>query len=201
MTSLLERMDAFRMTASWAVWPPSAHYDKSSDISFPVGDLEGILHARSIILGLNPGESDIERKPWHNFHMPGRHNDHFLAEGFQGTSHWGAYMTDLLTEVNSKSNRLDLSQEVVVRDVEVLMEQLRLLNATDPLFIVIGRRAAEAFLSHEAALASACGCARVRWAEIPHYSAANGRVHGNNPRRYRELVLSAISAAPSRRTS
>lgn len=185
-------MARYEMTASWAVWPPSASYDRKSDISFPGGDIDGVLHTRSIILALNPGEPSVERGPWQNFHTGKRHNDHFLAEGFRNTVHWGAYMTDLLTEVNSKSNTLDLSDETINRDVKVLVEQLQALGATDPIFIVIGTKAAKAFMEHEPVLATALGVTSVRWVAVPHYSAANGRIHGNSPDTYRQLVLKAL---------
>jgi hypothetical protein len=63
MTSLLETMARYEMTASWAVWPPSVSYGRRSDISFPFGDLDRVLHARSVILGLSPGESSVQRRP------------------------------------------------------------------------------------------------------------------------------------------
>lgn len=185
-------MAPYEMTASWAVWPPSESYDRMSEISFPGGDLDGVLHARSIILGLNPGESSVERRPWQNFHTAPRHNDHFLAEAFRDTPHWGAYMTDLLTEVNSKSNTLDLSDKTIHRDVAVLVEQLQALGAADPLVIVIGKKTANAFKKHEPVLAGALGLTSVRWVPVPHYSAANGALHGNSPDKYRRLVLEAL---------
>lgn len=188
-------MTHYELIASWAVWPPSASYHRASDTSFPAGDLDGVLHARSIILGLNPGESSVERRPWHNFHTSPRHNDHFLAEAFRDTSHWGAYMTDLLTEVSSKSSTVDLSDETIRRDVRVLVEQLQALGAVDPLFIVIGTKAARAFKDHEPVLAVSLGLSSVRWVPVPHYSAANGRVHGNIPEKYRQLVLEALKDA------
>lgn len=197
MTSLLKTMTPYEMTASWAVWPPSESYARTSDISFPVGDFDGVLHARCIILGLNPGESSVERRPWQNFHTSPRHNDHFLAEAFRDTPHWGAYMTDLLTEVNSKSNTLDLSAETIQRDVVELVEQFRALGTIDPLVIVIGTKTAKAFKKHEPVLAAALGLPRIRWVPVPHYSAANGRVHGNSPDKYRRLVLEALKDADS----
>ncbi len=188
-------MAKYKMTASWAVWTPAESYTRSSDVSFPGGDLDGILHARSIILGLNPGDSKVERRPWHNFHTGPQHNDHFLAEAFRDTEHWGAYMTDLLTEVNSKSSTLDLSRQTIQRDVAVLAEQLQILEATDPLVIVVGRKTAEAFGKHERFLADALALPKIQWVTIPHYSAANSRVHGNNPETYRQLVMNALQGA------
>lgn len=197
VTSLLETMAPYQMTSSWAVWPPAASYDRTSEISFPEGDLDGILHARSIILGLNPGESPVERRPWQNFHTSPRHNDHFLAEAFRDTSHWGAYMTDLLAEVNSKSNTLDLSDETIHRDVGFLVEQLQALGTVEPLFIVIGTKSAKPFMEHAPVLAKALGRSSIRWIAVPHYSAANGRVHGNSPEKYRRLVLEALKGSPA----
>lgn len=192
MTSLLKAMANYKNTASWAVWPSSESYDRTSDISFPDENLDEVLHARSIIVGLNPGESSAEPKPWHNFHTSPRHNDHFLAEAFRDTPHWGAYMTDLLAEVNSKSSTLDLSNETILRDVGILVEQLQVLSAVDPLFIVIGNETAKAFKKHEPTLADALGLTSARWVKIPHYSRANGRTHGNNLSKYRQLVLEAL---------
>lgn len=187
-------MAKYEMSASWAVWPPAASYTRASDISFPVGGLDGVLHARSVILGLNPGDSKVERRPWHNFHTGPQHNDHFLAEAFRATEHWGAYMTDLLTEVNSKSNTLDLSTQTIQRDVATLAEQFQTLGVEDPLVIVVGRKTAAAFAKHERYLADALGLSKVRWVTIPHYSAANSRVHGNSPEKYRRLVMEALNS-------
>jgi hypothetical protein len=192
VTSLLKTMARYEMTASWAVWPPAESYSRESDVSFPAGDLEGILHARSIILGLNPGASKLERRPWHNFHTGPQHNDHFLAEALRGTEHWGGYMTDLLAEVNSKSSTLDLNRQTIQRDVGVLAEQFHTLAVGDPLVIVIGRKTAQAFEKHESLLADSLGLLKVRWIAVPHYSAANSRVHGNRPGQYRELVLDVL---------
>lgn len=102
-------------------------YTRASDMYFPAAGLDEVLHARSIVLGLNPGKSKGERKPWQNFHKGPQHNDHFLAEAFHDTEHWGAYMMDLLTEVNSKSNTLGLSRQIIQRDVAVLAEQFQVL--------------------------------------------------------------------------
>jgi hypothetical protein len=195
VTSLLKTMSHYEMTASWAVWPPAESYTRTTDISFPTAGLDGVLHARSIILGLNPSDSKVERRPWHNFHTGPRHNGHFLAEAFWETVHWGAYMTDLLTQVNSKSNTLDLSKETIQRDVAVLAEQFQALGADDPLVIVIGKKTEAAFAKHERSLAEALGLNEVRWATVPHYSAANSKVHGNNAETYRRLVIDALRSA------
>lgn len=106
-------------------------------------------------------------------------------------------MTEMLTEVNSKSDILDLIRATILRDVAVLAEQFQALGAIDPLLIVIGKKTAEAFAKHERCLAEATGLTRVRWVTVPHYSAANSKAHGNNPEKYRLLVLDALRGAAS----
>ena len=99
------------------------------------------------------------------------------------TEHWGAYMTDLLTEVNSGSNTLDVSRQIIQRDVAVLARQFQALGAADPLVIVIGRKTAAAFAEHESYLADALDLPKVRWVTVPHYSAAKSPVHGTTRKR------------------
>ena len=53
-----------------------------------LGVIGCVLHARSVILGLNPGDSRVERRPWQIFHTGPRRNDAFLAEAFSDTEHW-----------------------------------------------------------------------------------------------------------------
>ena len=192
--SLLEKMHAYRWTSSWAVWPRADEYERSSDIRFPDGeDLDGVLHARTVILGLNRGWSKEGATKWGTFHTPG-HNDHMLAEAFRDTQHWGGYMTDLLSEVNSKSNTLDWSADTVAADVADLVEELKFLEVDDPLFILIGKDAASAFDQRSEGIASALGLPPLRSVKIPHYSSANGATHGNSPRRFRDLVHAALDS-------
>jgi hypothetical protein len=58
---------------------------------------------------------------------------------------------------------------------------------------VIGKKAADALKKHEALLATALRLTKVRWVEIPHYSASNGTTHRNRPAVYRDLVLEALA--------
>lgn len=196
VTSLLTTMDAYASTASWAVWPDCQEYTARTDLRLPVDDLDGVLHARSVILGLNRGDPRSEPVPWGNFHTAGGHNDHFLAVAFKGTAHWGAYMTDLLSEVNSKSRTLDLRDATLEADIADLIGELQVLMPANPLFILIGKQTARSFDQHRHVLARALGQDGVRSVTLPHYSAANGRVHGNSPQRYRDLVAAALATAP-----
>lgn len=195
-TSLLKTMARYEMTSFWAVWPASASYSRACDISFPAAGPDGVLHSRFIILGLNPGDSLVDRRPWHNFHTGPVHNDHFLAEAFRDTVQWGPYMTDLLTEVNSKSKTPDLSPETIRREVSVLADPIQALQAEDPLFILIGKKTAEAFARHERDLTDVLGLVTVRSVTASHYSASNSRVHRNNPATYRQLVANALGPHP-----
>jgi hypothetical protein len=191
-------MRAYELSASWAVWPHADTYDRLSDISFPTIELGGVLHARTIILGLNRGGAGHNLKAWQNFHTGSKHNDHFLAEAFRDTPHWGGYMTDLLSEFNSDSTSVDVSPVAVRSDVAELIDELLTLGVSDPLFILLGQKTARAFRDHEGVLAPALGLARLRSVEVPHYSAANGAKHRNQPRVYRAIVHAALGASEPR---
>lgn len=192
VNSLVAKMSQYEATASWAVWPTSETYTAKSDLALPMDGLDALLHKRTVILGLNRGNSSQSYVPWGNFHTSGRHNDHFLAAAFKDTPHWGSYMTDLLSEVNSKSRTLDLRKEVLGTDIHDLIAELKVLAPENPLFILIGKQAARSFEEHSELVAQALSQTDVRWVTVPHYSAANGRSHQNDPQRYRDLVLDIL---------
>lgn len=124
--------------ASWAVW----------DEAFPDGDcveetpeeLVDFVRDRAddlttdvVLLGLN--RSDDLPAPFANFHAPTRkHYDYRLKETIQDGGlerlH-GAYMTDLVDEIDADSNAVQVSDE----DVTLLMDQLQVLG-TDAVYVL-----------------------------------------------------------------
>ena len=105
-------------------------------------------------------------------------------------------MTEMLTEVNSKSDILDLIRATILRDVAVLAEQFQALGAIDPLLIVIGKKTAEAFAKHERCLARGH---RAHQGPLGHRPALLGSEQ-QGPRQqpgkvYRLLVLDALRGA------
>lgn len=117
--------------ASWAIW----------DEDFPDGDcveqtperLVEFIHEHAdhltpdvVLLGLN--RSDDLTAPFQNFHAPTRsHYDYRLKKFIQDDGLdrlWGAYMTDLVDQVNPDSNKV----QVTDTDAELLIEQLHTLG-------------------------------------------------------------------------
>ncbi len=208
--SLLETMSPYRWSASWAVWGSVDHpepFDVSSDLRLPVGpDLDGVLHARDVLVGLNQStvgrdatgrEIPADGEPWRNFHTSAFHNDHFLAEAFHGTDVWGAYMTDLHEQRESDSAKVH--DDAIDAEVSEFVAQLRLLGATGEAAPRIVRFGAKAF-GRVAANADqiALGIdvtAPLRIVKAPHWSRANARVHRAQISVYRDLVHAALTAA------
>jgi len=129
--------------ASWAVW----------DDAFPDGDcvekqperLVEFVHNQAevltpdiVLMGLN--RSDDLPAPYSNFHAPTRkHYDYRLKEFIQdgGLDRLqGAYMTDLVDEVDPDSRNVTVSDG----DAAVLLEQLRLLGESEYHVVCFGNK-------------------------------------------------------------
>ncbi len=128
--------------ASWAVW----------DGAFPDGDCieeqperlvefvcerAKILTPDVVLMGLN--RSDDLPAPFSNFHAPTRqHYDYRLKEFIQGDGlnrlH-GAYMTDLVDEVDPESQNVKVTD-----DATVLLGQLRLLGESEYHIVCFGNK-------------------------------------------------------------
>lgn len=91
-----------------------------------------------VFLGLN--RSDDLTAPFQNFHAPTRtHYDYRLKEFIQDNGLdrlWGAYMTDLVDEVNPDSNEV----QVTDTDAELLTNQLHALEQRDYHIICFGNK-------------------------------------------------------------
>ena len=129
--------------ASWAIW----------DDEFPDGECieqhperlivfvsEHVDHLTPdvVFLGLNRADDLVE--PFQNFHAPTRkHYDYRLKEFVQDDDldrlH-GAYMTDLVDEVNPEGNEVDVTDA----DADVLLEQLRLFGEREYDVICFGNK-------------------------------------------------------------
>ena len=190
--SLFETMEPYAWHGSWAVWgswdatPP---FDRHGNLRFPMHETQHLnkLHGREVIIGLNPaGDGQppwrIPGREWTNFHWPGKHNDHFLAAAFYGTWLWGCYMTDLIPGTHqSKSAEVNPGD----RDVEAFMQEASLLGEPDQLFVCLGDK------TYQALFRSLPADSRV--VKVPHYSAANARVHTGRPEVYREICQQALA--------
>jgi len=120
--------------ASWAVWddafPDGDCVEKCPErlVEF-VQDRVEVLTPDMVLMGLN--RADDLPAPYSNFHAPTRkHYDYRLKEFIQdgGLDRLqGAYMTDLVDEVDPDSQNVEVTDD----DAAVLLEQLRLLSESE----------------------------------------------------------------------
>ncbi|MFC3957649.1 hypothetical protein [Halovivax cerinus] len=129
--------------ASWAVWddvfPDRDCVEKRPEglIEF-VHDRAEVLTPDVVLMGLN--RSDDLPVPCSNFHAPTRkHYDYRLKEFIQdgGLDRLqGAYITDLVDEVDPDSQNVKVSDD----DAAVLLEQLRLLGESEYHVVCFGNQ-------------------------------------------------------------
>lgn len=129
--------------ASWAVWddafPDGDCVEKRPEhlVEF-VQDRIEVLTPDIVLMGLN--RSDDLPAPYANFHAPTRnHYDYRLKEFIQdgGLNRLqGAYMTDLVDDVDPDSQNVKVTDE----DAAVLLDQLRLLGESEYHVVCFGNK-------------------------------------------------------------
>lgn len=133
-TSQFEKLKNFK-TASFALWNPE--YEKFQDAECIKKNIKS-LHARVIILGLNPSREINFLK---NFHK-GRY-DHWYAEAFKEEPFRGAYMTDLISHHESDAKKIiskwRKDESFRKSNIENLKEQLEILKVRNPVIVCIGK--------------------------------------------------------------
>ncbi|RMB13950.1 hypothetical protein [Haloplanus aerogenes] len=137
--------------SSWVVWDDSFPDDDCVEecperlFEFVQNHAE-MLTGETVFVGLN--RSDDLPAPFSNFHAPTRtHYDYrlkeFVQDGGLRRLH-GAYMTDLVDEVDADSHNVDATDE----DVAVLLEQLQLLGADEYHLICFGNDPFDALVEY-----------------------------------------------------
>jgi hypothetical protein len=179
--------------ASWAVWTQASDKPKSNigDLSVLNPDLNPALlqtlRIDVIMVGLNV--SRPLQEPFRNFHDPNpRANDFKLRRAFIGTHYWGAYMTDIIKNVEIVTAPdlrayLKAFPALIQSNVENFLEELRDLNATKPTILAFGGDAYRLITDHVPV--GACG----RLVRVMHYS------HQISKEKYRDTVLAQIAAS------
>jgi len=129
--------------ASWAVWddafPDGDCVEKQPErlVEF-VQDRVEVLTPDIVLMGLN--RSDDLSAPYANFHAPTRkHYDYRLKDFIQdgGLDRLqGAYMTDLVDDVDPDSQNVEVTDE----DAAVLLDQLRLLDESEYHVVCFGKK-------------------------------------------------------------
>jgi hypothetical protein len=179
--------------ASWAIWAAASDKPKSNvgDLSVLDPDLNPellqTLRTDVIMVGLNISRPLAE--PFRNFHDPGpRANDFKLRHAFVGTNYWGAYMTDIIKNVEIVTStklcaHLKAFPALIQSNVETFLNELRDLNATKPTVLAFGGDAYQLIVDY-VPLDTYGPLTRVT-----HYS------HQISKEKYRDTILAQIAAS------
>jgi hypothetical protein len=183
--------------ASWAVWATPTRGPKSN-----VGDLTmfnvaenpttlQLLKNDIVMVGLNISRSFAER--FRNFHDPSPNaNDFKIRHAFTQTPYYGAYMTDIIKDVEMVSStdlleHLRAVPSILATSIEVFREELKDLGSRKPTILAFG---SAAFRLVAANIPRQEYSSLVR---LTHYS------HRMGKEQYRDTVLAQIAGdVPSR---
>ncbi len=177
--------------ASWAVWAdpllgPKSNIDDLSllDIAANPETLQ-LLKIDVIMVGLNISRSFGEC--FRNFHDPNPSaNDFKIRYAFTNTEYYGAYMTDIIKNIEMVSaaellSHLRASPSLVQANVEAFREELRDLGSQRPTILAFGS-AAYALIADNVSRDEYS-----RLVRLTHYS------YRISKEKYRESVLAQIS--------
>jgi hypothetical protein len=182
--------------ASWAVWAPPARTPKSNVDDLSVFDVATnpetlrLLREDVVMVGLNISRSFTER--FRNFHDPNPSaNDFKIRYAFANTEFYGAYMTDIVKNVEEVSSakflkHLSSHPSLLKMNIDLLRDELRDLGSPRPTILTFGvaahRLVAENIRSDEYS----------HLVRLTHYS------HQVGKEQYRELVLGQINSETAR---
>lgn len=198
-----ERFDVIKQKygtyASWAVWAPATRGPKSNIGDLRVFDLAAnpttldTLNGNVVMVGLNISRSFVE--PFRNFHDCNPNtNDFKIRYAFASTPYYGAYMTDIIKNVEmvrsaNLRSYLQAHPKVIHSNVATLRQELRDLPSRRPTILAFGLDAYNLLAEN---LRPAEYLSLIR---LTHYS------HHIGKGKYREIVLAQISASGASRLS
>jgi hypothetical protein len=190
----LKQFDFFRQRhggyASWAAWASPSGKPKSNIGDISIFNLENnsslldTLKVDVVMVGLNI--SRLFSEPFRNFHDPNpRANDFKIRYAFMNTKYYGAYMTDIIKNVemvNSKDllKYLKVSPSLIRKNIEAFRGELRDLNFKKPTILVFGVAVYKIILDNIGDNEYS------RLIKLTHYS------HQISKEKYREMVLTQI---------
>jgi hypothetical protein len=184
---------------SWAVWAPATRGPKSNIADLSIFDIAAtpttlqLLKTEIVMVGLNISRSFAER--FRNFHdaSPSA-NDFKIRYAFTNTQYYGAYMTDIIKNVEMVNSaellkHLKAFPSLVRTNVEAFREELRDLGSQRPTILAFGS-AAHALIAENISRHEYSSLVR-----LTHYS------HQVGKEKYRETVLGQIGANAAERGS
>lgn len=174
--------------SSWAVWADEGDKPKSNVCYLSVLDpiINNALFAQLkpdiVLVGLNIsrplGENYI------NFHdSRPKANDYKLRFALRGTNYYGAYITDVIKNLEeTKSpkvmNQLNKDPELELKNINVFKEEMKFVCDKNPQIIAMGNSVWEILSRH---------FPKTEIKKIPHYSSHI------NKEKYREVVREILS--------
>ena len=178
--------------ASWAVWAEVSATPKSNVGDMSIFDLEAnrslleTIKGDVVMVGLNISRSFTES--FRNFHDPSlKAHDFKIRYAFMNTRYYGAYMTDIIKDVemvdsNALLKHLKASPALVRKNIEAFREELQDLNSGIPTILAFGIAAHRLLEDHIS------GNEYYRIIKLTHYS--DWRI---NKEKYRQSVLAKIN--------
>lgn len=136
--------------ASWAVWEDVGVKPKSNMGHLNIFDLQKnptlleVLKSNVVMLGLNFSRPVVPTEPFKNFHdLSPRANDFKIRYAFRGTEFYGAYMTDVIKNLEMKDSGdvkalLKKNTNLIQENISVLREELSDLHANKPILLAFG---------------------------------------------------------------
>ncbi len=146
-------------------------------------DIVSKLNPNKILVGLNMSVSGVVKKPFQNFHGPGG-GAYKIRHALQGTSFWGAYMTDVIKDFPEKESGkmmsyLRTNKAFEKENKRKFLEEMKDLGSNNPTIIGFGN---DVFNILQRNFND-----QYRILKVPHYSAYTAK------EKYREQVLQVIS--------
>jgi len=135
---------------SWAVWEEAGEKAKSNMGHLNIFSLEknpnllNQLNNNIIMVGLNFSRPLIPTEPFKNFHdLNPSANDFKIRYAFKNTKFYGAYMTDIIKNLEMKDSNdvkslLKSKKALIVRNIEAFIEELKDLEAKKPIILAFG---------------------------------------------------------------
>ena len=179
--------------ASWAVWAKAGDKPKSNIADMRVLDpilnpaLLEILHTDVVMVALNFSREVAFEPPFMNFHDPNPHaQDYKIRYAFEGTSFYGAYMTDIIKDFPMLSSKdvlvhLRHNPSTVQTQIDRFREEIAFIKSSSPTILAFGKQTYD--ILHR-------GLHRKEYAslhQLTHYS------HHISKEKYREDVFERLT--------
>jgi len=140
----------FGSVASWALWESPGETPKSN-----IGDMDILdpnknpnllecLNPNVVMVGLNFSRTIQLEKAFQNFHDKSPYaNDFKIRYAFENSPYYGAYMTDIIKNLEMVSSNdvlvyLKSNPTIIMENIEVFKMELKAIGSNKPLILALG---------------------------------------------------------------